>query len=92
VSVCPVEALSLAETRLEASEACIECGDCVPACPMGALSLAPAGQFRHSPPKRRQYDLVVVGAGPGGSSGRWGRAVCAAPRKAPGDRLTRALR
>jgi len=68
VSVCPVEALSLAETRLEASEACIECGDCVPACPVGALSLAQAGQFLQSAPKRRHYDLVVVGAGPGGSA------------------------
>jgi len=53
VSVCPVEALYLAETRLEVSEACIECGDCVSACPVGALSLAEARQFRHSPPNRR---------------------------------------
>jgi digeranylgeranylglycerophospholipid reductase len=68
VSVCPVEALYLAETRLEVSEACIECGDCVSACPVGALSLAQTGQFRHSPPNRRQYDLVVVGAGPGGTT------------------------
>ncbi len=68
VSVCPVEALSLAETRLEVSDACIECGDCVPACPVGALSLSQAGQYRHNSPKRRQYDLVVVGAGPGGST------------------------
>src|SRR5512136_579100 len=68
VSVCPVEALSLAETRLEVSDACIECGDCVPACPVGALSLAQPGQFLQNAPKRRQYDLVVVGAGPGGST------------------------
>ncbi len=67
VSVCPVESLFLAETRLEVSEACIECGDCVSACPVGALSLDQASEYRHSSPKRRQYDLVVVGAGPGGS-------------------------
>lgn len=68
VSVCPVEALSLAETRLEISEACIDCGDCVSACPLGALSLEEVKLFRHNPPNRRQYDLVVVGAGPGGST------------------------
>jgi digeranylgeranylglycerophospholipid reductase len=67
VSVCPVEALSLAETRLEVSQDCIDCGDCVSACPVGALQLSKAERPAHQPPLRRQYDVVVVGAGPGGS-------------------------
>jgi len=72
VSVCPVDALTLAETRLLVAEACIECGDCVEACPMGALRLEPgtAAALPASPfmaPRTSQYDVVVVGAGPGGS-------------------------
>jgi digeranylgeranylglycerophospholipid reductase len=69
VSVCPVEALTLAETRLEVSEACIDCGDCTSACPVGALQLAEA-ERPAQPPQfkfKRKYDIVVVGAGPGGS-------------------------
>ncbi len=67
ISVCPVEALTLAETRLLVDESCIDCGDCVVACSVGALqpedeSFAPQGE-----PLRRSYDLVVVGAGPGGA-------------------------
>lgn len=67
VSICPVGALSLAETRLLVAESCIDCGDCVLACPMGALrsgsgDLTPTGR-----PFRPVYDVVVVGAGPGGS-------------------------
>jgi digeranylgeranylglycerophospholipid reductase len=68
VSICPVEALTLAETRLLVSEACIECGDCVEACPMGALRLhSPAAAPQVWGPRSAGYDLIVVGAGPGGS-------------------------
>ncbi len=69
VSVCPVDAIHLAETRLLLRETCIECGLCVPACPMGALSESP-----DKAPNRPEghigdrYDLIVVGAGPGGST------------------------
>jgi digeranylgeranylglycerophospholipid reductase len=72
VSVCPVDAITLAETRLMVSEQCIDCGACVPACPVGALSESPRdipvpGKARASD----WYDLVVVGAGPGGSVAAW---------------------
>jgi digeranylgeranylglycerophospholipid reductase len=70
VSVCPVEALALAETRLQVAEACIDCGACVAACPVGALASETAARpaievSMH--PVRRHYDVVVVGAGPGGA-------------------------
>lgn len=68
VSVCPVEALTLVETRLEVSEACIECGDCTSACPVGALSIGEARPLAGTSHLQKQYDLVVVGAGPGGST------------------------
>jgi digeranylgeranylglycerophospholipid reductase len=68
VSVCPEEALSLAETRLEVDESCIECGDCVSACPVGALSIGEAQPLSATSRLKKEYDLVVVGAGPGGST------------------------
>jgi digeranylgeranylglycerophospholipid reductase len=72
VSLCPVDAIDLAETRLTIDELCIECGLCVPACPVGALSEpGTAGPGRASQPIGRRYDLVVVGAGPGGSTAAW---------------------
>lgn len=67
VSMCPSGALELAETRLMIDEAsCSECELCVAACPVEALVLqseppAPA-------PVSRQYDVVVVGAGPAGAT------------------------
>ena len=64
VSVCPVGALDLQETRLEVSAACSDCLICVDACPMGALN---AREGRPTLPLRDQYDLIVVGAGPAGS-------------------------
>jgi len=67
VDVCPVGFLTLAGTRLLVSDNCIDCGDCAPACPVGALQLepqVPAGRMSLG----RAYDVVVVGAGPGGST------------------------
>lgn len=72
VSLCPEDAIELAETRLTISEACTECGLCVPACPVGALQ-----QPGNRGPERVEgriggrYDLVVIGAGPGGSTAAW---------------------
>lgn len=68
VSVCPVDALTLAETRLVVEDVCIDCAKCVTACPVGALRLDDVERAGHSDPVRRHYDLVVVGAGPGGST------------------------
>lgn len=66
VSLCPSAALELRETRLIIDESrCNECGLCVSACPTGALALD--GQ-RPLSTLSRAYDLVVVGAGPAGST------------------------
>ncbi len=67
VGVCPVGAIELAETHLLIHEGCVDCGLCLPACPMGALQ---AEDYAESEalPLRRRYDVVVVGAGPGGSA------------------------
>jgi digeranylgeranylglycerophospholipid reductase len=68
VSMCPAGALLLAETRLVIDqELCTECGLCIGGCPTAALSLEPGPS---SPPKlvRRDYDIVVVGAGPAGAT------------------------
>ncbi|MGD8244292.1 MAG: geranylgeranyl reductase family protein [Anaerolineae bacterium] len=67
VSVCPVGALTLAETRLVVGDDCIDCGDCELACPVGALRVNPAERTARAP-LRRSYDVVVVGAGPAGST------------------------
>ena len=68
MSICPVGALRLDETRLVANERCTDCGLCVPACPVGALRPESAKQIRRQDRVQRRYDLVVVGAGPGGST------------------------
>ena len=67
MSVCPVEALTLAETRLLVTSECTECGECISACPVGALRLEERKGVGRQSPVRRRYDLIVVGAGPGGS-------------------------
>ncbi len=66
VSVCPGGALTLVELRLEVNEDCIDCGDCISACPMGALSLDEYA-FPARTISKKQYDVIVVGAGPAGS-------------------------
>ena len=72
VSLCPEDALRLAGTRLQVSPACTDCGLCIPACPVGALSASPAGRAETTPPAfAPRYDVIVVGAGPGGSMAAW---------------------
>ena len=47
VSVCPVEALELAETYLIVDAACTECGLCLTACPVqynAIVRLSPPGE------------------------------------------------
>jgi len=68
VSVCPVEALTLNETNLAVDPVCIDCGDCASACPVGALRPDFSREFRQKPHFRSSYDLIVIGAGPGGST------------------------
>ncbi|MCI0476618.1 MAG: geranylgeranyl reductase family protein, partial [Anaerolineales bacterium] len=68
VSVCPADALTLAETRLIVNEDCTDCEDCVFACPVGALHLEGRSVDARGETIKRRYDVVVVGAGPGGST------------------------
>jgi len=70
VSLCPVGAIELAETRLVIDRTCIDCGLCLGACPAGALSLEgqEAKRGRQGLVLQRRYDVVVVGAGPAGST------------------------
>lgn len=68
VSICPVGALELQETRLSVSDACTKCLLCADACPMGAFR---SRGSEISAPVRDQYDVVVVGAGPAGSATAW---------------------
>ena len=66
VSLCPVDAIVLQETRLLIGENCTQCGLCLPACPVGALSIGE--EPATAEPLRRSYDVVIVGAGPAGST------------------------
>jgi len=66
VGVCPAGAIELAETRLIINEACFDCGLCLAACPVGALKAEGRAEIE-GVPLRRRYDVVIVGAGPGGS-------------------------
>ncbi|NIO69356.1 MAG: geranylgeranyl reductase family protein [Anaerolineae bacterium] len=70
VSLCPVEAIELAETRLVIDQTCTDCGLCLGACPVGALSLEgqEVKRGRQGLVLQRRYDVVVVGAGPAGST------------------------
>lgn len=71
VSLCPSRAITLAETRLVIDEGlCTECGLCIGGCPSGALASEPE-VFSHMELVRRDYDVVVVGVGPGGSTAAW---------------------
>jgi len=68
VSICPVEALTLNDTNLVVDPVCIDCGDCASACPVGALNLEFGHGFESKLQLKSSYDLVVIGAGPGGST------------------------
>ncbi len=67
MDVCPEGALTLAEARLVVGRACTDCGSCLSACPMGALHLGGEEAAPAQPSLRRRYDVIVAGAGPGGS-------------------------
>jgi digeranylgeranylglycerophospholipid reductase len=72
VGVCPEDALDLVEARLTVRGACTECGLCVLACPMGALREPKSpGPERSAGRIDDSYDLIVVGAGPAGSTAAW---------------------
>ena len=68
VSGCPTDALTLAETRLTVNENRTDCENCVFACPVGALHLEGKAETARGETIKRRYDVVVVGAGPGGST------------------------
>jgi len=78
VSVCPIGALVLCETRLLVDLSCSGCGLCLASCPVAALRLeAEATSPKEASARQlsRRYDVVVVGAGPAGSRAAW-RAAC----------------
>jgi digeranylgeranylglycerophospholipid reductase len=62
-----VDALTLAEMRLVVNENCTECENCVFACPVGALYLEGKTPSPRASTLKSRYDVVVVGAGPGGA-------------------------
>lgn len=67
VSLCPAGAIALVETRLQINENCTECGTCIASCPMGAIRVC-ADQHEVQTLPGKRYDVVVVGAGPAGST------------------------
>jgi len=67
VSMCPSGALELAETRLLIDqELCSQCELCLSGCPTGALTSE--AEPPATPRVSRQCDIVVVGAGPAGTT------------------------
>jgi len=67
VRLCPVDAIRLAETRIQIDERCTECGLCLDSCPVGAIYYADQKPVAVRSPRQR-YDVVVVGAGPAGAT------------------------
>jgi NAD-dependent dihydropyrimidine dehydrogenase PreA subunit len=65
VPVCLVDAIHLDETDLQIDPSCIDCNLCLPTCPVGALYPTTVVRMPLTS-LRQQYDVVVVGAGPGG--------------------------
>ncbi len=79
VSICPVDAIALRTGAIGVMENCTECDICIPACPVEAISQGPRGPEPVPVPKggpvvKMESDVVVVGAGPGGSMAAHGAA------------------
>lgn len=68
VPICPEDALSIVKGRLTADDKCIDCGLCIPVCPHGALSLAKKNPLPEIRPAQDEFDIIVIGGGPGGST------------------------
>ncbi len=77
VAVCPVDAVSVSEFHVDIDkDKCTECQNCLIACPAKAISSQSfeginqkESEIDNSPLMgiKKEYDVVVVGAGPGGS-------------------------
>ena len=76
VSVCPSNAIELVDVHVRRSESlCTGCLACVKVCPLGAMKLDTQREisdvehagYSASSVKRRQCDILVIGAGPAGS-------------------------
>ncbi len=46
VGLCPTDALTLYETRLEVGDECNDCGICIQFCPVGALEIKNDGRAK----------------------------------------------
>jgi len=67
---CPISALDVVHGALKVDESCIDCGKCVPFCPQGALILSGANPAKWPAfrPPDDNYDVIVIGGGPAGST------------------------
>ncbi len=68
IPLCPEDSLNLEKGVLTVRENCAECGLCIPGCPHGALSFEGKPELTEIRPADIDYDIVVIGGGPGGST------------------------
>jgi len=68
VSICPVSALKLKSNVISVSERCVNCGACVDACPYGVFYQNEPLEFHEIRRIEDDYDVIVIGGGPAGST------------------------
>jgi len=68
VPICPIDALEIRHNELIVSDRCTDCGICAIACPHGALGSEPPPDLPEIRRADKNYGILVIGAGPGGST------------------------